>query len=155
MKNVILFLSLSLALSAFGCATLPPDEAADGEDVAEAESAVGEACSSQCDCALGNFCYIPEGQGVGTCIVDLFGPPDPNVCWDTCQCPSGTECDPAMHCSVPECNTDCDCPAGDLCFRGQCVDDFYNPWSQCAADCHCPVGQSCHNGTCSSGEQEP
>ncbi|MEZ4298630.1 MAG: hypothetical protein R3B70_27005 [Polyangiaceae bacterium] len=156
MKSVLRLLALSLTFSAMACATLPPEEGQEDADLAEAESAVGEACSSLCECPLGLFCYIPSGQQSGTCIEDLFGPSDPTVCWADCQCPTGMLCDPTMHCAVPECASDCDCPAGDLCFQGQCIDDIYNPWSQCSADCHCSVGQTCNNGTCvGGGFEEP
>ena len=46
---------------------------------------------------------------------------------------------------TPECTTDADCPDGQICDAGQCVDA---PAPECEADEDCPDGQICDEGQC-------
>lgn len=46
--------------------------------------------------------------------------------------------------SVPDCTTDGDCPEGEVCRDGRCVEEQ----SDCAEDEDCPEDETCQNGRC-------
>ena len=46
---------------------------------------------------------------------------------------------------VVGCSVDTDCPGGQICINGECVDD---PAPECTVDSDCPQGEICINGKC-------
>lgn len=131
MKTAGFFSLVAIVAGAVACVApgpTPNDSAEEPEErTAEAQSEIVY-CISSCGCSLGYFCYVPAGHWYGSCIQDMAGPTAP-VCFDSCQCPTGQLCGPAMVCETPVCFSDYDCGAGLRCSDGQCIDDsFYLPW---------------------------
>lgn len=93
-----------------------------------------------CD-ALDNDCdgMVDEGEdicGAGLAICDR------GVCTDVCfegSCPEGLECNDDRRCVEAGC-TDVECPAGQRCSGGECVD--------ACAGITCPLGLDCVAGRC-------
>ena len=101
--------------------------------------AVVPASDEICD-ALDNDCdgSVDEGEsicpGLGIC--------DRGVCTDVCfegSCPTGLECNDEGRCAEPSC-ADVECPAGQRCSGGECV--------EACAGITCPLGQDCVAGRC-------
>ena len=61
------------------------------------------------------------------------------------DCPPGCECNQATgNCEKGGCSSDADCPPGQICVDGNCVDG-------CRSDDDCPDGHICENGKCVPG----
>ncbi len=67
-----------------------------GPTEAETEMASNIACTSVCQCPLGDDMCTGGPGDPGICFNEVFGPLNPNppgpVCGDSCQCPSGQVC---------------------------------------------------------------
>ena len=82
----------------------------------------GGACSVPADCPSGFDCIEIGGAPVNQCVPSDF------------DCSSIT----------PECDTDDDCPAGEICDGGRCVEET----PDCVTDEDCPLGEICRDGEC-------
>ena len=167
----------------------PGEEGEEGEGegiVLEPEpgGAQGEACEHLCDCqqglgCIGGICEIdfntryccsraacPPGEG---CLTrggeNQFCPGDNgeegegeapgDECEGPCDCPQGENCENGFCIDDPNFNQWCCdnqplCPQGDQCVTrdGQVEDCVGDPPDDCATACDCPVGQHCQQNQC-------
>ena len=100
---------------------------------------------------LRNEAQLPNRQGVG-CSVTTADPITPG--------PDPDPPEPTPE-PTPECTTDADCPPGQICKDGKCVDGptpnpdpdppTPEPTPECTTDKDCPPGQICEDGKCVPG----
>ena len=83
-------------------------------------------------------------------------------CIDDADCPNGQVCVDGtcidatpIPTPTPECTDDNDCPPGQVCVDGMCVEATPTPIPECSDDDDCPPGQVCVNGVCVEATPTP
>ena len=135
-------------------------------------------CPDNCSCLTGQ-CFGNEFREPGTVEPPAPSAPAPEPAGKACvtdqQCDTGQACDERGLCvsnegrgerrtppeSVDrrpgseediECRASCQCPDGQVCEVGRCVDPAPAspdaPVAACAVDCDCPAGDACVAGQC-------
>lgn len=124
-------------------------------------------CCDKTGCPSGSFCY-KKGGGTGTCPAQKCTSPCdctqgqdcrnglctnvfPAVyCCGASGCPTGQACKDKSNvwstcAGQPACKSPCDCPQGQDCYRGQCIQ--ISPAVYCCDNVGCPPGQTCYDSS--------
>ncbi|TNE46812.1 MAG: trypsin-like serine protease [Deltaproteobacteria bacterium] len=107
-------------------------------------------CNSNSPCNSGYTCKLTTTNGV--CVKDGGG--NSPQCTNDTDCPVGQVCQngTCVNPQQPQCTNDTDCPSGQVCRNGKC--ETPAP-PQCTRDSDCPSGQVCRNNKCEQGPPPP
>jgi len=99
-------------------------------------------CTANTDCAAGNYCKIPTGGTIGSCLpIEGLG----TACTSALTCTSGF-CTDGVCCAVGSCGTGKSCSAGTS--KGTCAS---LNGTACVANAECASGY-CVDGVCCDGK---
>ena len=86
-------------------------------------------------------CAWEESPAYLDCLDALVSQPE---CVSDSDCPAGEVCDGGTCGVAPECTSDAECSESEWCVQGECLPLL----ASCGSDADCPAGQACINGAC-------